>query len=289
MDSPSQSPQQPQPDPQSTPAAPAYVPAETTSQPAAPAPRKQRSWPIRVIRGIVPLLLIAVGVYVGYNFPALWDRLSYWLNPPTAGSSAMLPPTTRTAGGGGPVPVGGPECGTKPIEYDANGNPERICDNYVYIPKIRVAAPIVRPTSTSEDAIDQALLQGVVKYPGTAEPGERGNMFLTGHSSYYWWVQTNFRNVFTLEPQLAEGDEIIIYRNGIRYSYRVFTTFEVAPTETSVLAQTPRSIVTLSTCVPIGTSYHRKIVQANQVSPDPNLSRPTSRQATQPARLPGVR
>lgn len=237
----------------------------------------------------MPLLIIALGVYLFYNLPAIWDKLTYWLNHPKPGNTALLPPTTRGSAGGGGIPVGGPECGTHPIDYDANGNPQRICDNYIYIPKIRVAAPIVRPTSTSEEAINQGLLQGVVKYPGTAEPGERGNTFLTGHSSYYWWVQTEFRNVFTLEPELTDGDEIIIYHNGIRYSYKVFATFEVVPTETSVLDQTPRPIVTLSTCVPVGTSYHRKIVQANQVSPDPNSARPTSSQATQPARLPGVR
>jgi LPXTG-site transpeptidase (sortase) family protein len=240
------------------------------------------------MKGIVPLVLIAVGVYVVYNFPALWDKLTYWLNPPKPGNSAMLPKTIGSNNNSA-IPTGGPECGTKPIEYDDNGNPKRICDNYVYIPKIRVAAPIIRPTSTDENAIDQALLQGVVKYPGTAEPGEQGNVFLTGHSSYYWWVETDYRNVFSLEPELREGDEIIVYHNGIRYSYKVFTTFEVSPDNTGVLDQTPNPIVTLSTCVPVGTSYHRKIVQANQVSPDPNTARPTNRQAVQPARLPGVR
>ena len=286
MDSPQPQPQPPQ-HPQPTPVVPGYA-SQSEAAPAEPPPRRRSSWPVRIFKALVPLLLIAVGVYVVYNFPALWDRLSYWLNPPKVGNSALLPKTVQAAGGG-PIPAGGQECGAKPIDYDGNGNPERICDNYVYIPKIRVAAPIVRPDSASEDVIDQALLRGVVKYPGTAEPGERGNMFLTGHSSYYWWVQTDYRNVFSLEPQLAEGDEIIVYHNGIRYSYRVFTTYEVAPTETSVLDQTPRPIVTLSTCVPIGTSYRRKIVQASQVSPDPNTARPTVRQAAQPARLPGVR
>lgn len=244
---------------------------------------------MRILKGLVPLLLIAVGVYVVYNFPALWDKLNYWLNPPKAGNPALLPKTIPANGGGGGIPAGGPECGTKPIEYDGNGNPKRICDNYLYIPKIRVAAPIVRPDSTDENVIDQALLRGVVKYPGTAEPGERGNTFLTGHSSYYWWVQTDYRNVFSLEPELREGDEIIVYHNGIRYSYRVFTTYEVAPTNTSVLDQTPQPIVTLSTCVPVGTSARRKIVQANLVSPDPNTTRAVNRQAAPPARLPGIR
>ena len=260
--------------------------------PAAPAPpvkpKKQRSLPVKIIRAILPLILIAVGVYVVYNFPALWERLTYWINPPKGGNAALLPQTTRGNNPGG-IPVGGGGCGTDPIKYDGNGNPERICDNYIYIPKIRVAAPIVRPQSSDEGVIDQSLLEGVVKYPGTAEPGEKGNVFLTGHSSFYWWVNTKYRNVFTLVPDLTNGDEIIVYRNGIRYTYRVFTTFEVSPNQTEVLAQTPKPIVTLSTCVPIGTSYRRRIVQAEQISPDPNAARSPSQQASQPARLPGVR
>lgn len=290
MDEPTPNPvNQPQPPQQAAPAyaGPTAAPAPNPAQ-VEPQPKPKRPWPIRILKAILPLLIIAVLVYVIYNFPALWQRLTYTLNPPKPGNSTLLPPTIQGNNAGG-IPAGEAACGTDPIDYDGNGNPKQICDNYVYIPKIRIAAPIVRPSSTSEQAIDDALLQGVVHYPGTAEPGERGNVFLTGHSSFYWWVPTKFRNVFTLEPQLENNDEVIIYRNGIRYSYRVFTKFEVAPNETQVLAQTPQSIVTLSTCVPIGTSYRRMIVQAKQVQPDPNRSRVPSSQARRPARLPGVR
>ncbi|MSU76056.1 sortase [Patescibacteria group bacterium] len=284
-----------QPQSPSQPAAPAYTAppqpptADTNSLPQEEEqPKKKRSWPVRILKAILPLLVIAALVYVVYNFPALWQRLTYTLHPPKAGNSALLPPTIQGNNPGG-IPAGGQGCGADPIDYDGNGNPKQICDNYVYIPKIGVAAPIVRPGSTDEATIDDALLKGVVHYPGTAEPGEKGNVFLTGHSSFYWWVPTKFRNVFTLEPQLENNDEIIIYKNGVRYSYRVTSKFEVAPNEISVLAQTPDSRVTLSTCVPIGTSYKRMIVQAKQVSPDPNRARVPTSQARPPARLPGVR
>lgn len=284
------------------PPAPAAYGGAVPQQPETPAPeagqlpreeetKPKKPWPIRIIKAILPLLVIAALVYVIYNFPALWQRLTFAVNPPKPGNSQLMPPKIQGSNGqtSAGIPVNGPGCGTDPIEYDGNGNPKMICDNYVYIPKIRVAAPIVRPTSTDEATIDDALLKGVVHYPGTAEPGQRGNVFLTGHSSFYWWVDTKFRNVFTLQPQLENNDEVIIYKNGIRYSYRVFTKFEVSPNQTEVLAQTPESIVTLSTCVPIGTSYRRMIVQARQVQPDPNRSQVPSNQARQPARLPGLR
>jgi LPXTG-site transpeptidase (sortase) family protein len=262
-------------------------PSPSTYQAAQPYQEPRRGWFRRILLGAVPLLLIAVAVYLVFNFPALWTRLTFLLSSPQTTSAATLPETVRSGslpgGHGNGVPCRGN------IPYDSKGSPRAICDNYVYIPRIRVAAPIVRPASTSEATINDALLKGVVKYPGTAEPGERGNIFLTGHSSFYWWVKTDYRNVFALEPQLRENDEIVIYSHGRKYSYRVFTVFEVDPTQTGVLKPTPVATLTLSTCVPVGTSYRRKIVQAHQVSPDPNTARSTSGQAAEPDRLPGVR
>lgn len=265
-------------------ATPEAVPAATqyVEQPLTP---QQIAW--RVIRAVLPLVIIALLVYLVFNFPALTSRFSYVINHPKPGNPALLPATTKNPAQS-QIPVGGTACGGN-IPYDAAGNPKAICDNYIYIPKIHVAAPIVRPTSTSEQVIDDALLKGVVKYPGTAEPGERGNVFLTGHSSFYWWVPTDYRQVFTLVPELGTGDVVIVYRNGIRYTYRVFTAFEVAPTQTDVLKPTPEPTLTLSTCVPIGTSYRRRIVQAHQESPDPKAARPTSGGASAPVRLPGIR
>ena len=244
----------------------------------------------RILMGVVPLLLIAMAVYLVFNFPALWTRLSFLLSNPKTASTATLPETVRSGelggaggGAGGSVPCRGN------IPYDREGRPRAICDDYLYIPRIRVAAPIVRPRSTAEAVINDALLRGVIKYPGTAEPGERGNVFLTGHSSYYWWVKTNFRNVFALVPQLRRNDEIVIYAQGRKYSYRVHTIFEVSPSQTGVLKPTPVATLTLSTCVPVGTSYRRKIVQALQTGPDPSTARPTSGQAAEPDKIPGVR
>lgn len=253
--------------------------------PRLPKPRTKLG---QAVRAVVPLFVIALGIYAFYNFPALWERARFMIDKPKVGNTALLPGTLR-ANAGGAVPVGsGAECG-RPIPYDGQGNPKLICDNYIYIPKIRVAAPIVRPASESDKDINDTLLKGVLKYPGTAEPGERGNVFLTGHSSYYWWVKTDYRNVFALVPQLVGGDEIIIYSKGVRYVYKVSEARTISPTETDVLKPTPDAVVTLSTCVPIGTSYQRRIVRAKQVSPDPNTARASTSRGTAAPRLPGVR
>ncbi len=240
----------------------------------------------KVLKAILPLLLIALAVFVIYNFPALKRQLTYLIHKPKVGNPTDLPRDLRAKSS---IPVKpATECG-KPISFDDNGNPTAICDDYIYISKIRVGAPIVFPTETSDQVINDALLKGVVHYPGTATSGQKGNVFLTGHSSYYWWVQSDYKTVFTLTPQLSRGDSIAVYHKGIRYLYEVTETFDVQPTQTDVLAPTKDSVLTLSTCVPVGTALRRHITRAKQVSPDPATNSSAGTTGTTPARLPGVR
>lgn len=254
------------------------------SMPHLPKPRTKAG---KVFRALLPLVFIALGVYVFYNFPALYDRTRFLISKPKAGNSGLLPATVRAQNP--TVPIGSSaQCG-KPIPYDGAGNPTLICDNYIYIPRIRVAAPIVRPASTDDGTINAELLKGVLKYPGTAEPGEKGNVFLTGHSSYYWWKQSDYKTVFSLVPELVGGDEIIVYSKGVRYIYKVSEIRTVGPTAVDVMRPTPDPVVTLSTCVPVGTSYQRRIVRAKQTTPDPSTARTASSDTTQVRRLPGVR
>ena len=238
----------------------------------------------KVLKALLPLLVIALLVYIAVNFQALKDRLWFMISDPKPGNIALFPQSTKS---GSQIPVQ-TTCG-KPIEYDGAGNPKAICDNYVYIPRIRVAAPIVYPKTPDDGTINKALLDGVVHYPGTADPGQKGNVFLTGHSSFWPTVKSDYKTVFSLLPQLQTGDEIIVYNKGIRYTYRVDRTFEVSPTQVEVLKATPEPTLTLSTCVPIGTSYRRKIVQAKQVSPDPKGNRPSTGSGPNTNRVPGVR
>jgi len=142
-------------------------------------------------------------------------------------------------------------------------------DNTLFIPKIGVQAPIVYAKSRTQSEIDKLLLDGVVHYFGTAEPGEKGNVFITGHSSYYWWSDGRFNTVFSILDKLVVGDVIYINYGGRRYTYKVFDMKVVSPSDTSVLDQGNSSILSLMTCTPVGTNYRRLIVLASQIEPDP--------------------
>ncbi|MFA7309165.1 MAG: sortase [Patescibacteria group bacterium] len=139
----------------------------------------------------------------------------------------------------------------------------------LFIPKIGVEAPVVYAETKITSEIDQLLLKGVVHYADTAYPGQRGNVFITGHSSFYWWSKGEYNNVFSILDKLVVGDVAYINFNNVRYTYKVEDIKVVSPKEISVLEQGDDSILTLMTCTPVGTNYRRLIVRFKQTSPDP--------------------
>ncbi len=134
------------------------------------------------------------------------------------------------------------------------------------IPKISVNAPIA--WNAVEPESYQKLLDGVVHYKGTALPGQNGNVFIYGHSSYYAWVNSSYKDVFALLDKLSVGDKIYIRYNSVTYTYEVIDSKVISPNKIEVLKSTGESIVTLMTCVPIGTNLNRLVVTAKQVSPN---------------------
>lgn len=150
-------------------------------------------------------------------------------------------------------------------------------DNRILIPRLSLNVPLVTPPVASllqqdwvqvETDIQNALTEGVVHYPGTARPGQAGNFFVTGHSSYYPWAPGKYKTVFARLPQLKEGDEYWVYYKGDRHRYIVTSKKEVSPSDVSVLDQPEnKRISTLMTCTPVGTTLRRLVVQAQEIDP----------------------
>lgn len=142
-------------------------------------------------------------------------------------------------------------------------------DNRIVIPKIGKNIPIVEIPITNliaqnwkglEEDIQAGLKSGVVHYPGTALPGQIGNFFVTGHSSYYFWEHSKYKDIFALLPEVDIGDRVTIYYNQKKYVYDITDKKEVSPSNTEVLKQTNDKRITLMTCVPVGTDLNRLIL-----------------------------
>lgn len=150
-------------------------------------------------------------------------------------------------------------------------------ENRLIIPKLNLNIPIVIPPSDAllqedwkrlEEDIQEGLQSGVVHYPGTARPGQAGNFFVTGHSSFFPWAPGNFKSVFARLHELNVGDEYWVFYGGDRHRYVIQDEKEIKPSDVSVLDQpVNRRIGTLMTCTPVGTTLRRLILTAQEVDP----------------------
>lgn len=148
-------------------------------------------------------------------------------------------------------------------------------DFRLVIPKIGKNVPLVKMSDEYisddlwgkfEKEVQQELRKGVVHYPGTAFPGQNGNVFFTGHSSYYPWDPGKYKDVFANLAQLEVGDVYYVYFQQKKHTYKVFEKKEVRPSEVGVLEQSEsKKLSTLMTCWPLGTALKRLIVVAEEV------------------------
>jgi sortase (surface protein transpeptidase) len=82
-------------------------------------------------------------------------------------------------------------------------------DNRLYIPRINKNVPLItvpqhQNWNQLEKNIQSGLQEGVVVHPVSHSPGNFGNFFLTGHSSYYTWDEGRFKDVFALLHEVKE-------------------------------------------------------------------------------------
>jgi sortase A len=122
----------------------------------------------------------------------------------------------------------------------------------ILISKVAIDWPIVEGDSWEE-------LKGAVgHHVRSANPGERGNMVLSGHDDV-------FGEVFKDLDQLENGDLVQVFAGGHAFRYEVRAKRVVPPSELSVLDPTREPVVTLITCTPYRVDSMRLVVIAQLV------------------------
>ena len=142
----------------------------------------------------------------------------------------------------------------------------------IIIPKINLEIPVdFTQTSDDENAIQNALENGVVHYPSTVKPGQTGNAAFFGHSSNNIFNPGKYKFAFVLLHELVPGDTFYITYSGKIYVYKVFERLVVDPNDIGVLDNISghTATATLITCDPPGTVLHRLVVVGDQISPNP--------------------
>lgn len=137
--------------------------------------------------------------------------------------------------------------------------------NILRIDSLGIRAPIRYTETVSEKVFQKELQDGVVHYPGTANPGKPGNVYIFGHSSDYPWSKGSYKAIFALLSHLEKGQTIVVTdAQGTPFTYTVTGRKVVAPTDLHVLDQQGYRdyLLTLQTSYPIGTALKRLIVTA---------------------------
>ena len=155
--------------------------------------------------------------------------------PPT--TTTTLPPTTTTA----PTP--------RPVDVPP--------DSYAPEP-LRTIGRIEVPKLGLDVELHQGITlrnidRGPSHWPGTALPGQNGNVVVMGHRV----TRTRpFRHIDRLVP----GDEVFFTVGGARTRYVVTGHSVVTPKQTEIVNQTAEPTGTLFACHPPGSARYRYVV-----------------------------
>ncbi len=106
----------------------------------------------------------------------------------------------------------------------------------------------------------EQLKKGVAQHIPTANPGENGNVVLSGHNDVFGEV---FRDLDRLNP----GDQVLISTMQKQYVYIVTETRIVEPTQVEVMSPTSDPTLTLISCYPYMVDNKRIVVFAKLQNP----------------------
>ncbi len=176
--------------------------------------------------------------------------------------TAVPPPITLTRLPGGHTPPTTPGCAAPDVPahlqqwvqpnpanttISIEAKPAANAPTRIVIPKINIDAPIVYGVDWED------LKKGVGHLPGSANPGERGNLYLAAHNDIYG-------EIFRYLEKLEVGDEYFIYAGEQKFHYVVKEKRIIQPTDVEVMLPTTEPVSTLQTCYPYLIDSHRLVV-----------------------------
>jgi sortase A len=169
--------------------------------------------------------------------------------PPPTTTTTLAPTTTSTLA---PTTTPAPTTTLPPPSPVApppeDGSSEaRVQIGTIEIPKLGLASPMWEGIKLS------TLNRGPGHWPGTAMPGEVGNVVVAGHRVSH---NREFRHV----ERLAPGDDVVMTTATGRFTYVVVSTEIVAPEALWIVDQTAAPTATLFACHPPGSVRQRIVV-----------------------------
>jgi len=169
--------------------------------------------------------------------------------PPTTSTSSTTTSTTSTSTTTSSTTTTVPATLPNPESAPADPRaPEALTQvGTLEIPKIGVSKAMYEGITLT------TLDHGPGHWPGTAMPGQLGNVVIAGHRVSH---DKPFRNIDKLVP----GDDVIMTTADGRFDYKVTGTEIVYPDALWIVNQTPDYTATLFACHPAGSTRQRIVV-----------------------------
>ncbi len=107
---------------------------------------------------------------------------------------------------------------------------------------------------------------GLIHMPGSALPGEKGNVFISGHSLLPVFEKGGV-GIFARLPEAKIGQIVSVTVLGTKYNYKISQIKVINPTDLSVISPPDSSgrYLTMMTCVPPGLNTKRLVVLAKMI------------------------
>lgn len=132
--------------------------------------------------------------------------------------------------------------------------------------RVGLDAKILNPESRDGKVLDDALLYGAVRYPGSGDLESTQNIFIFGHSSFLPVVHNQNYKAFNGLRSMVKGDTIVLYGNKRSYTYVVEKVVHTTADLAYINVASRDHELILSTCDSFGAKEERYIVTARYKS-----------------------
>ena len=141
----------------------------------------------------------------------------------------------------------------------------------VVIPSVGINGEVLNPEKSDIKTLDEALLGGAVRYPGSGTLGSSQNILIFGHSSDLKVIHNQNFKIFNGLKLLKIDDEISLYSEAKEYRYKVESVRLAMAEEEKVIFSDENKLI-LSTCNTFGAKEERYVVEAVFVGSYPVLN-----------------
>lgn len=220
---------------------------------------KRSRFPIRQTLGVALVVLSAIGVLIPL-IPKATFETSYIVEQ-TQHQAIVEKKQAQ------PMPASVPLAFNPLIGPDGKEIKPINTDFSIIVPKIGINAPVI----ANVDALNpkeytKALSEGVAHAKSSYLPNQDGATYLFSHSTNYQWFVKDLNAIFYNVKNLEDGDLIVVFYQGKRYTYKYKNRVIVPPSDTTYLLPiTGKKMLILQTCWPPGTTEDRLLIFADLI------------------------